>query len=94
VPIFLVNGSVAGTWRYEAGRIRTEPFDALSKALKTEVDAPDDAPLFQRGGQRLARKLRIRDRSPMYPEGAHWVCRPAIRSRVSTSGKDDRSSRN
>jgi winged helix DNA-binding protein len=38
MPTFLVNGSVAGTWRYEAGRIRTEPFDPLPRALKKEVD--------------------------------------------------------
>ena len=32
VKTFLVDGAVAGTWRYEDGRVRTEPFGRLGRA--------------------------------------------------------------
>ena len=32
VPTFLVDGAVAGTWRYDAGRIDLEPFHRLDRA--------------------------------------------------------------
>jgi len=32
VNTFLVDGAVAGTWRYEDGRVRTEPFGRLDRA--------------------------------------------------------------
>ena len=32
VNTFLVDGAVAGTWRYEDGRVRTEPFERLDRA--------------------------------------------------------------
>jgi Winged helix DNA-binding domain len=35
---FLVDGFVAGTWRVENGRVLTEPFGALSKATRGELD--------------------------------------------------------
>jgi hypothetical protein len=32
VNTFLVDGAVAGTWRYGDGRVRTEPFGRLDRA--------------------------------------------------------------
>ena len=37
-PTFLVDGAVAGTWRYEGGRVKVEPFDPLPRRVKQEVD--------------------------------------------------------
>jgi Winged helix DNA-binding domain len=41
-PTFLVDGSVAGTWRHERGRITLEPFERLDaadrRALREEAD--------------------------------------------------------
>jgi hypothetical protein len=34
----LVDGAVAGTWRYEAGRVRLEPFNRLSRATSRELE--------------------------------------------------------
>jgi len=38
VPTFLVDGAVAGTWRYEAGRLQVKPFAPLPKAARREVE--------------------------------------------------------
>jgi winged helix DNA-binding protein len=38
VGTFLVDGSVAGVWRYEEGRIRLEPFRRLDRATRRELD--------------------------------------------------------
>ena len=38
VPVFLVDGEVAGTWRHEGGRITTEPFAALAGRARREVE--------------------------------------------------------
>jgi DNA glycosylase AlkZ-like len=38
VGTFLVDGSVAGTWRFEDGLIRTEPFGRLDRTTRREVD--------------------------------------------------------
>jgi hypothetical protein len=38
VNTFLVDGEVAGTWRYEKGRIKLEPFGRLSRADRTELN--------------------------------------------------------
>ena len=35
---FLVDGEVAGTWRYDKDRIRIEPFGRLGKAVRGELD--------------------------------------------------------
>jgi hypothetical protein len=35
---FLVNGKVAGAWRYEDGRVRLEPFVRLMRNTRAEVD--------------------------------------------------------
>jgi Winged helix DNA-binding domain len=39
VPTFLVDGAVAGTWRHEGGRVRLEPFEPITRAVRREVDA-------------------------------------------------------
>jgi hypothetical protein len=42
VPTFLVDGAVAGTWRYADGRVDVEPFERLdratSRALREEAE--------------------------------------------------------
>ena len=35
---FLVDGQVAGTWRYEKDRVRIEPFGRLAKGVRAELD--------------------------------------------------------
>jgi hypothetical protein len=37
-PTFLVDGAVAGTWRYERGRVRLEPFHSLPRPTLRELD--------------------------------------------------------
>jgi hypothetical protein len=37
-PTFLVDGRVAGTWRYEDGRIRLEPFGRIAREVRRELD--------------------------------------------------------
>ena len=37
VGTFLVDGAVAGTWRYEDGAVRTEPFESLDAATRREL---------------------------------------------------------
>jgi hypothetical protein len=39
VPTFLVDGTVAGTWRYEQGRVRLAPFEPLPRATQRELEA-------------------------------------------------------
>ncbi|MGE3661260.1 MAG: winged helix DNA-binding domain-containing protein [Pseudonocardia sp.] len=39
VPTFLVDGQVAGTWRYLEGRIEPSPFHDLPRATRRELDA-------------------------------------------------------
>ncbi len=39
VPAFLVDGVVAGTWRYEAGRVELSPFELLPAATMGELEA-------------------------------------------------------
>jgi hypothetical protein len=38
VNTFLVDGQVAGTWRYEDGRVEVEPFEGLPKGVRSELD--------------------------------------------------------
>ena len=38
VNTFLVDGQVAGTWRYEKGRVKIEPFGRLPKDVRAELD--------------------------------------------------------
>ena len=37
-PTFLVDGAVAGTWRYERGRVELQPFGRLARADRAELD--------------------------------------------------------
>jgi winged helix DNA-binding protein len=37
-PTFLVDGAVAGSWRYEGGAIRITPFEPLSPRARRELD--------------------------------------------------------
>jgi hypothetical protein len=41
-PTFLVDGAVAGTWRYEDGRVILDPFEALPARLRRAVDEEAD----------------------------------------------------
>jgi uncharacterized coiled-coil protein SlyX len=36
-PTFLVDGAVAGTWRYDGGRVALEPFERLDRATMREL---------------------------------------------------------
>ena len=38
VSTFLVDGAVAGSWRYERGKVRIEPFAPLPRAARREVE--------------------------------------------------------
>jgi Winged helix DNA-binding domain len=38
VPTFLVDGQVAGTWRYDGGRVRLEPFRKLTVTERRALD--------------------------------------------------------
>ena len=38
IGTFLVDGSVAGTWKYRAGRVDVSPFEPLPPAVRREVD--------------------------------------------------------
>jgi winged helix DNA-binding protein len=38
VNTFLVDGAVAGTWRYDRGRVRIEPFGRLDRAARRQLD--------------------------------------------------------
>jgi hypothetical protein len=42
VNTFLVDGAVAGTWRYEKGRVRTTPFERLDRVVRRELDEEAD----------------------------------------------------
>ncbi|HJV09252.1 MAG TPA: crosslink repair DNA glycosylase YcaQ family protein, partial [Acidimicrobiales bacterium] len=42
VCTFLVDGTVAGTWRYEKGEVRLAPFSTLAPAVLTEVQEEAD----------------------------------------------------
>jgi len=37
VGTFLVDGAVAGTWRYDAGRVQTAPFEPLGRAMQRSL---------------------------------------------------------
>lgn len=39
LPTFLVDGAVAGTWRYAKGRVHLEPFHPLSSVTRRALDA-------------------------------------------------------
>ena len=37
-PTFLVDGQVAGTWKYEGGKIALQPFEPLPRAVRRELE--------------------------------------------------------
>jgi hypothetical protein len=41
-PTFLVDGAVAGTWRYDEGRVQLEPFEPLSRRVRPELEEEAD----------------------------------------------------
>jgi hypothetical protein len=49
VPTFLVDGSVAGTWRYQDGRITLTEFDPLPRRVRRDLEvAADELAAFHR----------------------------------------------
>jgi Winged helix DNA-binding domain len=38
VNAFLVDGRVAGTWRYDGGRVKLDPFDGVPRATRRELE--------------------------------------------------------
>jgi hypothetical protein len=42
VNAFLVDGQVAGTWRYEKGRVKLTPFGRLTKTVRAELNEEAD----------------------------------------------------
>jgi hypothetical protein len=38
VSTFLVDGQVAGTWRFESGRVKVAPFHKLDRATRRKLD--------------------------------------------------------
>jgi hypothetical protein len=38
VNAFLIDGRVAGTWRYEQGRVKVEPFEGVPRKARRELD--------------------------------------------------------
>ena len=42
VPTFLIDGQVAGTWRYEKERMKVSPFGRLSRSARGELDDEAD----------------------------------------------------
>ena len=43
MPVFLIDGTIAGTWKYESGRVRINPFEPVPRAVRREVDQEADA---------------------------------------------------
>jgi Winged helix DNA-binding domain len=41
-PTFLIDGAVAGTWRFESGRVQLEPLGRLERAARRELEAEAD----------------------------------------------------
>ena len=39
MPVVLIDGAVAGTWRFEGGRVQLKPFEALPRSVRAEVAA-------------------------------------------------------
>jgi hypothetical protein len=38
IPVFLIDGAIAGTWTYEGGRVRVDPFESIPRAARRELD--------------------------------------------------------
>jgi hypothetical protein len=50
VPTFLVDGAVAGSWRYEKGAVRLEPFDTLAPRARRQLEDEADRLAVFHGG--------------------------------------------
>ena len=44
MPTFMVDGSVAGTWRYEGGRVSLNPFDADPEKVEARAGGGGQGP--------------------------------------------------
>ena len=64
VHTFLMDGAMAGTWRYEGGRVRLEPFRRLDRATRAELRDEGE------GLVALTPDLRALARSPLADEVA------------------------
>jgi hypothetical protein len=42
MPTFLVDGRVAGSWRYDKGKVKLQPFERLDAAARRELQAEAD----------------------------------------------------
>jgi hypothetical protein len=38
VNTFLVDGQVAGTWRYDGGKVKLQPFTPIPRRFRRELD--------------------------------------------------------
>ncbi len=38
MPVFLIDGAVAGTWRHEGSRITVNPFEPIPRSVRRELD--------------------------------------------------------
>jgi hypothetical protein len=38
MPVFLIDGAVAGTWRFEGARVHIKPFEPMPRLVRREVD--------------------------------------------------------
>lgn len=38
MPVFLVDGAVAGTWRYQGDRVVMKPFESIPRSVRRELD--------------------------------------------------------
>ncbi len=43
MPVFLIDGAVAGTWRFEGGRIELKPFESIPRTARRELDEESKA---------------------------------------------------
>jgi len=44
MPVFLIDGAVAGTWRHDGGQIVTKPFEPIPRSVRRELDEEAKAP--------------------------------------------------
>jgi hypothetical protein len=38
MPTFMIDGGVAGTWRYQGGQVKLTPFDVIPRMWKRELE--------------------------------------------------------
>ena len=65
VPTFLVDGAVAGAWRYERGRIELEPYRRLDRAARRELrEEADRLAAFHASSSRPGSPPRSQETKP------------------------------